>query len=213
QRRAESARRTVDRLADREEAARLGARLAKIATVQRDRDRVVAQLAEPPLAAVTEEVLRRIEDAAAAVDRIGGQLALTSAGLEVTAAADIELTAGDQRVSLSAGQSWSITATGATTVEVQGVLTARVTPGATTLDVQAKYAAAQADLAAALKAAEVDDLAAARAADRRRRELQGSRDQLAATLAGLCGDEFAWQVPALREELVTALIRSLPKEL
>src|SRR5690606_21386060 len=26
-------------------------------------------------------------------------------------------------------------------------------------------------------------------------------------------DEFAWQVPALREELVTALIKSLPKDL
>jgi ATP-dependent helicase HrpA len=32
-------------------------------------------------------------------------------------------------------------------------------------------------------------------------------------LARLGGDEFAWQVPALREELVTALIRSLPKDL
>ncbi|HEU5267366.1 MAG TPA: ATP-dependent RNA helicase HrpA, partial [Jatrophihabitans sp.] len=32
-------------------------------------------------------------------------------------------------------------------------------------------------------------------------------------LARLGGDQFAWQVPALREELVTALIRSLPKEL
>ncbi|CAN5160789.1 ATP-dependent RNA helicase HrpA [soil metagenome] len=32
-------------------------------------------------------------------------------------------------------------------------------------------------------------------------------------LANLGGHEFAWQVPALREELVTALIRSLPKEL
>ena len=32
-------------------------------------------------------------------------------------------------------------------------------------------------------------------------------------LARLGGDEFAWQVPAFREELVTALIRSLPKEL
>ncbi len=32
-------------------------------------------------------------------------------------------------------------------------------------------------------------------------------------LARLGGDDFAWQVPALREELVTALIRSLPKEL
>ncbi len=32
-------------------------------------------------------------------------------------------------------------------------------------------------------------------------------------LARLGGGEFAWQVPALREELVTALIRSLPKDL
>jgi ATP-dependent helicase HrpA len=32
-------------------------------------------------------------------------------------------------------------------------------------------------------------------------------------LARLGGDDFAWQVPALREELVTALIRSLPKPL
>jgi ATP-dependent helicase HrpA len=32
-------------------------------------------------------------------------------------------------------------------------------------------------------------------------------------LARLGGEQFAWQVPALREELVTALIRSLPKEL
>jgi ATP-dependent helicase HrpA len=32
-------------------------------------------------------------------------------------------------------------------------------------------------------------------------------------LARLGGDEFAWQVPALREELVTELIRALPKDL
>ena len=32
-------------------------------------------------------------------------------------------------------------------------------------------------------------------------------------LARLGGDAFAWQVPALREELVTALIKSLPKDL
>lgn len=32
-------------------------------------------------------------------------------------------------------------------------------------------------------------------------------------LARLGGDEFAWQVPALREELITELIRSLPKNL
>ena len=34
-----------------------------------------------------------------------------------------------------------------------------------------------------------------------------------AVLARLGGEQFGWQVPALREELVTALIRSLPKEL
>jgi len=32
-------------------------------------------------------------------------------------------------------------------------------------------------------------------------------------LARLGGDQFSWQVPALREELITALIRSLPKDL
>ena len=32
-------------------------------------------------------------------------------------------------------------------------------------------------------------------------------------LARLGGDQFGWQVPALREELVTALIKSLPKDL
>lgn len=184
--RAETARRTVDQFAAREETDRLSARLAKIATLQRDRDRVCAELAE---LAITEEALRRIENAAADVDRIGGQLALTSAAVEFTAVADIELAAGDQRVSLPAGQSWSITATGPTTVEVPGVLTARVTPGATTLDVQAKYAAAQEEFTAALKAGGVSDLATARSADRRRRELQGCRDQLDATVAGLCGDE------------------------
>jgi AAA ATPase-like protein len=185
-RRAESARRAVDQLADREEAERLSARLAKIDAIRRDHDRVCEELSA---LALTEELLHRIENAAAAVDRTGAQLALISAAVEFTAAADIELAVDDQRVSLSAGQSWSITATGPTTVEVPGVLTTRVTPGATALDIQAKYAAAQQELTAALAAGDVADLAAARSTDQRRRELQSSRDQLTATLAGLCGDE------------------------
>jgi hypothetical protein len=195
QRGAESARRAVDQLAAREEADRLAARLAKIAAIQRDRDRVCAELAAVK---ITEESLRRIEDAAAAVDRIGGQLALTSAAVEFTAVADIELATGDHRVSLPAGESWSLTATGPTTVEVPGVLTARVTPGATTLDIQAKYAAAQEEFTKALKAADVPDLASARSADQRRRELQAGRDQLDATVSGLRGDET---VDQLRDRL------------
>ncbi|WAJ43964.1 AAA family ATPase [Mycobacterium sp. Aquia_216] len=186
QRRVESARRTVDQLAEREEIDRLGARLAKIDAAQRDRDRVGAELSAVVL---TEQLLRRIESAAAAVDRAGDQLAMISAAVEFTAVSDIELAVGQQRVSLSAGQSWSTTATGPTEVEVPGVLTARITPGTTALDVQSKYAAAQQELAAALAAGQVADLGAARAADQRRRELQSSRDQLNATLSGLCGDE------------------------
>jgi AAA ATPase domain len=198
QRRIEVARRTVDRLADREEADRLAARLDRIDTIHRDRDRICAELSAITL---TEELLQRIEKATAAVDRTSDQLALISAAVELTAAADIELGVGDQRVSVPAGQSWSTTVTGATEVEVVGVVTARVTPGATALDVQAKHVAAQQELAAALTAANVADLAAARRVDQRRRELQSSRDQLSATLEGLCGDEQADQLRARLAQL------------
>ncbi|OMC32092.1 hypothetical protein A5739_11855 [Mycobacterium colombiense] len=191
QRRTESARGTVDQLANREEADRLTARLAKIDAIERDRERIGVELGT---IAVTEAVLRRIEDAAAAVDRTGDQLALTSAAIEFTAAADIQLTVDGRQVSLPAGQSWSTTAAGPTAVEVAGVLTARVTPGATTLDIHAKHAAAQEEMAAALAAGGVSDLAAARSADQRRRELHSTRDQHTATLAGLCGDEQAGEL-------------------
>ncbi|OJZ69296.1 hypothetical protein BRW65_23380 [Mycobacterium paraffinicum] len=195
QHRAESARRTVAQLADREEAERLIARLAKIDAIQRDRDRVCAELGE---IAITEQQLRRIETAAAAVDRIGDQLASTSAAVEFTAAADIELSIGGERIALSEGQTWSITTTGPTAIQVPGVLTAQITPGATTLEVRAKHAAAQEELSAALAEGRAADLAGARTADERRRELQGTRDQLSATLAGLCGDE---EVDELRSRL------------
>ncbi|OBB94931.1 ATP-binding protein [Mycobacterium sp. 852002-30065_SCH5024008] len=199
--RVESARRAVAQRAEREEADRLNARLAKIEAIQRDRDRVCAALSE---IAITEQLLRRIENAAAAADRIGDQLASTSAAVEFTAAADIELAIGEQRVSLSAGQTWSITTTGPTSVQVLGVLTVRVSPGATALDVQAKHTAAQQELSAALSTARVADLAAARSADQHRRELQGSRDQLSATLAGLCGDQEIDQLRARLAELRAA---------
>jgi hypothetical protein len=182
----------------RVELTRLTARLAKIDAIQRDRDRVCAELSTVTL---TEELLQRIEKAAVAVDRTSDQLALISAAVELTAATDIELAVGDQRVSLPAGQSWSTTVTGATEVEVVGVVTARVTPGTTALDVQAKHVAAQEELTAALAAADVADLAAARGVDQRRRELHSSCGQLSATLEGLCGDEQVDQLRARLAEL------------
>ena len=154
---------------------------------------------------MTDDLLAQIEKAAAAVERAEGQLALVSATVEFVAAADIELVIGDQRVTLPAGETWSTLANATTEVEVPGIVTARVTPGMSALEIQTQYTAAQQDLAAGLAAAQVADLAAARSTDQRRRELQSARDQLTATLAGLCGDD---DVEQLRSRL--AELRSLP---
>jgi hypothetical protein len=196
QQRAESARRLVDDLARREETQRLAAKLTKIEAACSERDGVAKELSA---IAVTDDLLRQIEHAAAAVERTESQLALVSATVEFVAAADIELVIGDQRVSVPAGQSWSTVANTATDVEIPGVVTARVTPGASALDIQAQYAAAQEKSAAVLAAAQVADLVAARQADQRRRELQSTRDQLTATLAGLSDDE---DIEQLRSRLV-----------
>jgi hypothetical protein len=202
QQRVETTRRVVDELARRDETQRVAARLTKIDAALRDRDGIAQELST---IAVTDDLLRRIEKAAAALERTEGQLALVSARVEFVAATDIELVIGDQRVSLAAGETWSTLANATTEVEVPGIVTARVTPGMSALDIQAQYAAAQQDLAAGLAAAQVADVAAARSTDQRRRELQSARDQLTATLAALCGDE---DVEQLRSRLVE--LRSLP---
>jgi AAA ATPase domain len=202
QQRVETARHVVGELSRRDETQRLTARLAKIDAALRDRDGIAHDLST---IALTDDLLRQIEKAAGAVERAEGQLALVSATIEFVAATDLELVIGDQRVSLAAGETWSTLANTATEVGVPGVVTARVMPGMSALDVQAQYTAAQQDLAAGLAAAQVADLAAARSTDQRRRELQSARDQLTATLAGLCGDD---DVEQLRYRL--AELRSLP---
>ncbi|KAA1248301.1 AAA family ATPase [Mycobacterium simiae] len=193
QRRVDFARRSFDSIVGREEGDRLTARLVKVDNIKHERDRLRAELSAITL---TEQLMRRIDDAAAAVDRAHGQLASISAVVEFSAAADIELVVGQQRVSLSAGERWSVTAAGPTEVQVPGVLTARITQGATAQEIKAKYTAAQQELTDALTAGGVADLAAARAVDHRRRELKSHRDQLSATLAGLCGDEQEDQLRA-----------------
>jgi AAA ATPase domain len=202
QQRVDFLRRVVAQLADRDEADRLAARLTKISAIEQNRAQISAELSA---IAVTEAVAHRAEAAAAALDRVDGQLALVSATVEFTAAADIDLVTGDQRVALTAGHSWSTTATGPTEVTVAGVLTARFVPGFTARDVNAKHAAAQHELTEALRAGRVADLADARRADRRRRELESSRDQLSATLDGLRGDDQIDQLHARLAQLRAGL--------
>jgi uncharacterized protein YhaN len=146
-------------------------------------------MAELTQIVVTEPVLRRIEDAAGALDRAQASLAAVSATLDVTAVADLELVIAGEHTALPAGQSWSAPVTDGTQVELPGLLTVRIRPGDSAREANAKHAAAQDELSAALAVAGVDDLAAARRADQRRRELQGRRDQLTAALAALRGDD------------------------
>ncbi|MDT5020542.1 MAG: hypothetical protein QOI33_1066 [Mycobacterium sp.] len=186
QQRAETARRLVEDVARRDETQRLAARITRIDAALSERDEVASELSTIIL---TDDSLRQIEQAASAVERTASQLALVSATVEFAAAAAIDLIIGDQRISLPAGQSWATIADRTTEIEIPGIVTARVTPGASAFDIQAQYAAAQEKLTAVLAAAEVADVAAARQVDQRRRELQSTRDQLTATLAGLSGDD------------------------
>ena len=195
QARVEAARRAVDQQTDRDEVQRLTGRLTKI-------DAALAEVgcAERELApiALTDALMREIDTAAAAVERAAGQAELASAHIEVVAASDIEFRVGGESVTLAAGGAWSANATMTTDIEVPGVLTARVVPGAPTSDTQAKLDAAQQVLARALAAARVDDVAAARILDQRRRELVATRDRSTATVNGLIGDD---DVDVLRARL------------
>ncbi len=193
--RVDAARRAVEQLSDRDEADRLSTRLAKIDAAQGEVERVERELA--PIA-LTDSSMRDIEAAAAAVERATGQAELASAHLEVVAAADIELWVGGEPITLEAGGTWSANATTPTEIDVPGVLTARVVPGAPASDTQAKLDAAQQVLTAALAVARLDDIACARALDQRRRELVSARDKLTAVAQGLIGDD---DVDALRARL------------
>ncbi len=147
QARAERARSAVDRLNDRDEADRILAQLAKMTAAQRELDRVTAELDR---IALTAEGMRAIETAQSAVDVAAGQAALASAHLELQAVADVEIRLGDATVALAAGQTWSTSLSAETDIEIPAVLTARLTPGTSAAQTQAKLDAAQQLLADAL---------------------------------------------------------------
>ena len=198
QARAEAARRTVDLLADREEADRLASRLAKITGAQRDLDAVGIELAG---IALTGEGIRAIEAAKAAVDVVMGQVELVSAHVELVAIADVQVRLGGESITLAAGETWATSVSAETDIEVPGLLTARLAPGTPASQTQAKLDAAQQVLAVALEYAGVDDVAAARILDQRRQHLMTTRDRLNATIEALSADGSADQLRARLAEL------------
>ncbi len=193
QARVDAARRAVERVSDRDEADRVATRLSRVDAAQRELDTVERELAG---IALTDASMRDIEAAAAAVELAAAQVELASAHIELTAVADVELRVAGEAVALDAGATWSTAATAPIVIELPGVLTARVVPGAPAADTQAKLDGAQQVLTAALTAAKVDDVATARAVDQRRRELVTTRDRLSATTEALIGDDTVEEMRA-----------------
>ena len=204
---AEKAQRVVAALAGRDEADRLAAQLARVDAAQKELAEIGDQLAGIKL---TEGAMTDIESAASLVERCEAQLALTATTVEFTAATDLELTISGEPMRLAAGERWAPPTSSPTTVELPGLLSIRIDPGATTADIQDKLVAAQRVLDEALQqggAAEVDG---AREIDRRRRALIRSSDRLSATLAGLCGGEDAGQMRSRLTTLREAVSADLP---
>lgn len=184
QHRERTARRIVDRLSELAEADRLAGQLNRCDEARRGRDDVAGELAGIIL---TEAMLRDIENAHNAAELSAAQLSAISATVEITAAANVDLMVGDQPLALGAGEAWSTSAP--TAIAIPGLLTVRVSAGDVARAAQDKHAAARQQLTTALAAGQVADLATARTVDARRRELQGRRDQLDATLKALSGND------------------------
>lgn len=198
QERVDAARAAVQRLADREEADRLTGRIATIERHERELEAVQSDLAAITL---TDALSADIEAAAAAVDRATAAVAQTSAHIEVTAAADVEVRIGDTDVTLRAGDTWAAAVGTATGIDLPGVLSVQVVPGASATATQAALDSAAARLADALRAAGVDDVEAARALDRRRHELNTAGRQISAILEALAAEDSAGQLRARLADL------------
>ena len=186
QQRFDTARTSAEACVAREEADRLAARVTSIDAIEQELAQLAGQLAAITL---TGTALAGIEAHWAAVQRIEAQLQADTATIEFTAPTDLGITVDGQERTLVAGQSWTQPASAAVVVEVPGVLSVRIDPGASAVKLRADLDAAQQLLDHDLKAAGVLDVAAARALDARRRTLTESRTTLAAKLEGLCGGE------------------------
>jgi hypothetical protein len=198
QQRVAEARRGVDQLADREEADRLQARLAKIDAAQRELAGVECELSA---IALTEAGLRAIEKAKSAVDIAAGQVELVATHVQLTAFADVEVSVDGEAVDLASGDAWSAAVSAETEIAVPGLFTVRLSPGTSAADMRAKLAAAQQVLATELANYGVGDIAAARSEGERRQQLAGSRDRLSAAIEAMTAEQSVDRLRARLAEL------------
>ncbi|WP_370330825.1 AAA family ATPase [Mycolicibacterium hippocampi] len=186
QARVDAARAAAQLLADRDQVARIAARIGTIEGHQLELDAAQRSLAAITL---TGQLMQTIEGAAGAVERAGAAAEQASAHLELVATTDLEVRVGGEPVTLRAGDRWSTGVSGATGVDVPGVLSMRVTAGTPAANTQAALDAARANLATALQQAGVADVAAARTLDEQRRSLDHVVERLRSVLGALTAED------------------------
>jgi hypothetical protein len=174
---------------------RLADQLAQIERILTQRAEVTDQLAA---IALTVELFGEIDESAALVELLQTQLRADAGAVEFTAPVDLAVVADGEAVTLAAGHPWTPTPSAPLTVEVPGVITVRIDPGAGVADMRTRLDAAQRRLANALTLGAVSDVAHARALDGRRRELTATGDTLTATWGALCADV---DIDALRAQV------------
>ncbi|QEM47667.1 AAA family ATPase [Mycolicibacterium grossiae] len=194
----DAARSAVEVAARHADAERLAARLAKIDAADRGLRDADAHLAEIRL---TERGMRLIERAGIEVEAAEAAADAASARVEVTAQRAVEVTVDGQVVALAEGATWSTSATAATGIDVPGVLSVRIVPGAPAADTGAQLAAKRAALATLLADAGVESISAATELDEHRRDHAALRQRLQATRDALLADAEHGDVATLRRRL------------
>ncbi|TPG25226.1 AAA family ATPase [Mycolicibacterium hodleri] len=194
--RLDAARETVERIIRRHEAERLAVKITRIEAVERELAGVDAELTSITL---SDGAMRELEMSALAIERAAFQAELASARIELDAVAGLQVLVDGRVVELSPGGTWSQNVTTSAEVQLPGVLTVRVVPGAPAADSQEELDRAREILAGLLAEVGIADVEAARALHARRRELTASGDRLRASLDALVGDDV---VDGLRTRLV-----------
>ncbi len=202
QARVEAARGAVQRLTDGALVERLTSRISAIESHQRALDVVQRDLAASTL---TDERMQTIEDAAGVLSRAVAAAEQASPHVELVAEADLELRIGGEPITLRPGAAWSAALSGPAGIEVPGVLSVQVTPGASAVTTAAALDTAQAALSEALQQAGAPDVSAARALQERRRDLLNTGERLRGILDALAGegdvDDLRSQLSELRSGL------------
>ena len=188
QQRMDTARAAEAACAARAEAERLTGRLARIDETAR----ILAETSEELEGIVlTADALTEIERVTASVDLLQAQLAADCDTVAFTAVADLAIDVDGVPMTLAAGEPWTPPASTPVIVEVPGMLSVRIDPGASAAQLRAELDSAERSRGAALAAAGAADLAEARAIGERRAGLTTTCAQLTANLDGLrAGDDI-----------------------